>query len=52
VFLVPPANCKAALGANVDEDEIRLVKAPTLHSAVQSLESYAADENADLPSCE
>jgi hypothetical protein len=36
----------------VDEDEIRLVKAPTLHSAVQSLESYAVDENADLPSCE
>lgn len=52
VFLVPPANCGAALGAKVDEDEIRLVKAPTLHSAVQSLESYAADENADLPSCE
>lgn len=52
VFLVPPANCSAALGAKVDEDEIRLVKAPTLHSAVQSLESYAADENADLPSCE
>ena len=52
IFLVPPANCKAALGAKVDEDEIRLVKAPTLHSAVKSLEAYAADENADLPSCE
>jgi PDZ domain-containing protein len=52
VFLVPPANCKAALGAKVDEDEIRLVKAPTLHSAVKSLETYAADDNAELPSCE
>jgi PDZ domain-containing protein len=52
VFLVPPANCQAALGAKVDEDEIRLVKAPTLHSALQSLETYAADENAELPSCE
>lgn len=52
LFLVPPANCKAALGAKVDEDEIRLVRAPSLHSAVKSLKAYAADENADLPSCE
>lgn len=52
LFLVPPGNCASALGANVDDDEIRLVKAPTLHSAVESLETYVDDENADLPSCE
>jgi PDZ domain-containing protein len=52
VFLVPPDNCHAALGAKVDEDEIRLVKAPTLHSAITSLETFAKDQKADLPSCE
>ncbi|MGZ8742366.1 MAG: YlbL family protein [Nocardioides sp.] len=52
LFLVPPGNCRAALGAKVDDDEIRLVRAPTLHSAVESLETFAQDENADLPSCE
>lgn len=51
VFLVPPANCTSALHADVDPGEIRLVKAPTLHSAIASLRAYAADHNADLPSC-
>ena len=27
------------------------MKAPTMHSAVQSLERYAEDDNADLPTC-
>jgi Lon-like protease len=52
VFLVPPANCAAALGAGVGEDEIRLVRAETMHEAVESLEAYADDPDADLPSCE
>jgi PDZ domain-containing protein len=52
VFLVPSANCAAALGANVGEDEIRLVRATTMHQAVGSLETYAEDPEADLPSCE
>jgi PDZ domain-containing protein len=52
LFLVPPANCRAALGATVSEDEIRLVKAPTLHSALRSIKTFAHDPNADLPSCE
>jgi Lon-like protease len=52
LFLVPPANCSSALGAKVSADEIRLVKAPTLHSALQSLKTYAADPKAELPSCE
>jgi Lon-like protease len=51
VFLVPPDNCDSALNADVTKDEIKLVKAPTLHSAVTSLESYAKDPSADLPSC-
>ena len=52
LFLVPSANCAAALGANVGEDEIRLVRATTMHQAVESLETYAEDPEADLPSCE
>jgi PDZ domain-containing protein len=52
LFLVPPANCRAARGATVSEDEIRLVKAPTLHSALRSIKTFAHDPNADLPSCE
>jgi Lon-like protease len=51
VFLVPPDNCDSAVGADVKEDEIRLVKAPTMHSAVESLRAYAADADADLPAC-
>jgi PDZ domain-containing protein len=50
VFLVPPGNCAAAL-AVPDTDGIRLVLAPTLHSAVQSLRRHARDEGADLPAC-
>ena len=52
VFLVPADNCEAALGAPVSEDEIRLVRAETMHQAVEALEAYAEDPDADLPSCE
>ncbi len=51
LFLVPPGNCTSALAAGVPEGEIRLVKAPTLHSAVTSLTAYAHDPGANLPSC-
>jgi PDZ domain-containing protein len=51
LFLVPPANCAEALDADVNPDEIRLVRAPTMHSAVTSLKAYASDQNADLPAC-
>ncbi len=51
IFLVPPANCSSAEKADVNQDQIKLVKAPTLHSAVQSLRAYAQDKNADLPRC-
>ena len=51
IFLVPPGNCDSALAADVTKDEIKLVKAPTMHSAVQSLKTYARDKNAALPAC-
>lgn len=51
VFLVPPGNCSSALAAGVQKGDIRLVKAPTLHSAIRSLTTYAHDPGADLPSC-
>lgn len=51
LFLVPPDNCDAALGAEVDEEEIRLVRAPTMHSAVESIQAYADDADATLPRC-
>ena len=51
IFLVPPDNCDSALGAGVEEEEITLVKAETMHSAVESIEAFADDENAELPKC-
>jgi Lon-like protease len=51
LFFVPPDNCAAALEAPVDEDEIRLVRAPTLDSALTSLKKYTRDPSADLPRC-
>lgn len=52
VFLVPAGNCAAALGADVREGEIELVRTRTMHEAVGSLEAYAEDDDADLPGCE
>lgn len=52
LFLVPAGNCAAALGADVREDEIRLVRVDTMPMAVDALEAYAEDPDADLPGCE
>jgi PDZ domain-containing protein len=49
LFLVPAANCKDAIGAS--NGDMRLVRATTMHSAVQSIEAWVANPNADLPSC-
>lgn len=51
LFLVPPDNCEAALTAPVDEDDIELVRADTMHSAVEALESWTQDPTAELPRC-
>ena len=41
LHLVPPANCASALEAQVGDEEIRLVRAPNVGSAVRSLEAFA-----------
>lgn len=51
LFLVPPDNCAAAVLAPVDPERLRLVRADTLRSAIDSLERYAEDPSADLPRC-
>jgi PDZ domain-containing protein len=49
LFLVPPDNCADALGA--PNGDMRLVEAPTMHSARESIQAWVKDHNADLPSC-
>lgn len=51
MFLVPPGNCESATALGLDEEEMRLVKAPTMSSAVRSIEAYVDDPAADLPRC-
>ncbi|CAA9346487.1 MAG: Lon-like protease with PDZ domain [uncultured Nocardioidaceae bacterium] len=51
LFLVPADNCDSALEAAVEEDEIELVKAATLRSAVRSIRAFADDPDAELPRC-
>lgn len=49
LFLVPPDNCSDALGA--PNEDMRLVRAETMHTAVQAIEAWVADPDADLPTC-
>jgi PDZ domain-containing protein len=51
IFLVPPSNCGSALGADVKKGEIRLVKAPTLRSAITSIKAWDKNPHANLPKC-
>jgi PDZ domain-containing protein len=50
LFLVPAANCDEAVGA--PNDDVRLAKVENFAQARQVIETYAADPDADLPSCE
>lgn len=50
LFLVPIDNCADALTA--DNGDMRLMMAQTMHDVRVALEAYAADEDAELPSCE
>lgn len=50
LFLVPPANCREALA--VSSGDMQLVRAATMHDAVEALETWADNPEADLPSCE
>jgi PDZ domain-containing protein len=49
LFLVPKDNCDEAVGA--DKGDVRLVKVGTMHDAVQSVEAWAKDHDATLPTC-
>ena len=52
LFLVPPANCASALQAPEEAlEQVRLVRAPSLSSALRSVQTYADDPSADLPTC-
>jgi PDZ domain-containing protein len=51
IFLVPSSNCAEALDADVEPGDIKLVKVTTLHDAITSLTSLAADPNASVPAC-
>ena len=49
IFLVPPDNCADALGA--PHDDMRLVKAETMHDAVEAVTTWVEDPDAALPTC-
>lgn len=49
LFLVPADNCADAVGA--DHGSMRLVKVATMDSAVQSIETWAKNPDAKLPTC-
>lgn len=52
IFLVPADNCDEALGADVDFNNILLVRITSLDDAVTSLESLVGDPGASVPGCE
>ena len=49
LFLVPPDNCDEAVEA--PNGDMRLVEAPTTHSALDSIKKWVADPDAKLPTC-
>ena len=49
LFLVPPDNCADALQA--PNGDMRLVRADTMHDAVEALETWVDDPDATLPTC-
>ena len=50
VFLVPAANCDDAYES--PNGDMELVRVATMSEAVDALETYAEDPDADLPRCE
>jgi len=48
LFFVPEANCPDVDGLDTD---LTLVKATTMHESLEALEDWAADRDAELPSC-
>lgn len=50
LFLVPPDNCDEAVGA--PRGDMRLVRAESTHAALEAIQQWVADPDADLPSCQ
>lgn len=50
LFLVPADNCSSIQG--VDPDTMRLAKVTSMHEAVQTVQAWAEDREATLPTCE
>ncbi|MGB0101086.1 MAG: PDZ domain-containing protein [Nocardioides sp.] len=50
LFLVPPDNCADALGA--PNEDMRLVRATTMHDARVAIDAWVKDPETELPSCE
>ena len=48
LFLVPPDNCDEAVLAHTD---LKLVRADTMHAALQAIKAYVADPDTELPAC-
>lgn len=51
LFLVPEENCAEAVQGSFDPDRITLARVATLEEAVDAIESWVADPEAELPSC-
>jgi PDZ domain-containing protein len=49
LFMVPPDNCADAIDA--PRGSMRLVRAQTMPDALEAIEAWAADHDADLPEC-
>lgn len=49
VFLVPADNCDVAVTVDTD---LKLIRADTLSSVIEALQAYAADPEADVPTCD
>ncbi len=52
LFLVPAANCAAALGGDFDPDKMRLVRVQTLQGALKDVQAWAKDPGVKLPGCQ
>lgn len=50
LFMVAPGNCPDTRG--VDSGDMRLVRADTMHDAVEAIQAWVDDPEASLPTCE
>ena len=50
LFMVPAANCPDT--TDIDPGDMRLVRAETMHDAVEAITTWVDDHDAALPTCE